>query len=190
MNDSAPKLSVFTINYHGITNELRTPCHVSEAFDPDNPSPHPPMIEFQALWDTGATMCAISQRVVDACSLPQSGVTRVSYANVAEAEEVPTFVVNLLLPNQVGIRGVSASLSDPGVDGGLDVLIGMNVMSLGDYAISNYEGETKFSFRVPSQAHFDFVQDFDARRQTHLMTQIHREKGSTTPKKGNRRRRK
>jgi hypothetical protein len=38
-----------------------------------------------------------------------------------------------------------------------DVLIGMDIISLGDFAITNLNGIPWFSFRVPSAAHIDFV---------------------------------
>lgn len=39
---------------------------------------------------------------------------------------------------------------------GIDVLIGMDIISNGDFAISNYEGRTQFSFRIPSQEHIEY----------------------------------
>ena len=39
---------------------------------------------------------------------------------------------------------------------GIDVLIGMDIISLGDFAISNYESKTQFSFRIPSQEHVEY----------------------------------
>lgn len=40
-----------------------------------------------------------------------------------------------------------------------DILIGMDIITLGDFAVTNYEGVTKLSFRVPSQRHIDFVEE-------------------------------
>ena len=40
-----------------------------------------------------------------------------------------------------------------------DVLIGMDIISRGDFAITHPGGRTKFSFRVPSQADIDFVEE-------------------------------
>lgn len=39
---------------------------------------------------------------------------------------------------------------------GIDILIGMDIIKLGDFAISNYKGQTQFSFRIPSQEHVDY----------------------------------
>ena len=37
------------------------------------------------------------------------------------------------------------------------MLIGMDIISKGDFAITHPGGHTKFSFRVPSQADIDFA---------------------------------
>ena len=42
---------------------------------------------------------------------------------------------------------------------GADVLIGMDIINEGDFAVTNLNGRTKFSFRVPSQADIDFVRE-------------------------------
>lgn len=41
--------------------------------------------------------------------------------------------------------------------GTADILIGMNIINLGDFAVTNKNGATKFTFRVPSQTDIDFV---------------------------------
>lgn len=38
-------------------------------------------------------------------------------------------------------------------------LIGMDVINLGDFAISNREQKTVFTFRMPSLQRFDFVRE-------------------------------
>ena len=38
-----------------------------------------------------------------------------------------------------------------------DVLIGMDIITQGDFAVTNLGGKTKFSFRIPSQASINFV---------------------------------
>jgi hypothetical protein len=39
---------------------------------------------------------------------------------------------------------------------GCDILIGMDIIGMGDFAVSNYNGRIVFSFRVPSMAEIDF----------------------------------
>lgn len=42
--------------------------------------------------------------------------------------------------------------------GDVDMLIGMDVISKGDFAVTNVGGITTFSFRIPSQETIDYVQ--------------------------------
>jgi hypothetical protein len=39
------------------------------------------------------------------------------------------------------------------------MLIGMDVINYGDFAISNYNGKTTFSFRMPSLMKIDFCKE-------------------------------
>ena len=43
--------------------------------------------------------------------------------------------------------------------GGIDVLIGMDILGLGDFAVTHHDGKTVFSFCVPSRRHIDFVSE-------------------------------
>ena len=69
----------------------------------------------------------------------------------------PTYLVNIFLPNHViypAVTVAEAKLLD-----GLDVIIGMDIIKTGDFAVKNFAGDSKFSFRVPSQTHIDFVDE-------------------------------
>jgi hypothetical protein len=56
----------------------------------------------------------------------------------------------------VCVRGLNVTL---GKLLGAEALIGMDVIVNGDFAVTNYGGKTKMSFRVPSLADIDFVRD-------------------------------
>lgn len=111
---------------------------------------------FSAICDTGATNSAISQKVVDACKLSPTGITRVQ--GVHGVKEVETYLVNISLPSNVTIANVRVTKGDLGND---DILIGMDVISRGDFAVTDHGGITKFSFRIPSMEHIDFVTEIN-----------------------------
>ncbi len=132
---------------------LRSPCGVSEAWDPSSNDPEPRLLQFEGIWDTGATLSMVTQRVVDACGLMPIATTAISHAQ-GMTEDVEVFLVNIGLPNGVGIFGVRVAQA---VLPNVDVLLGMDIISQGDFAITSLGGNTKFSFRIPSQANIDFV---------------------------------
>lgn len=128
---------------------------VSDWWRADSPRPHPPMYEFTALWDTGANASVISEAVVRACELRATGTRTMLHAQ-GSTQGVMAYTVNVKLPNDIEFEALPVILGNlPGYD----VLIGMNIISLGDFAITHPGGETKFSFRIPSQADIDFARD-------------------------------
>lgn len=131
---------------------LKNECVVSQSWDPNSGDPEPTAHPFQAIWDTGATHSVITQSVVDACGLTQIGLTQVSHAAGTTNAEV--YLVNIVLPNKLGFFGVRVTkgeLRDAGM------LIGMDIINRGDFAVTNKNGVTKFSFRTPSSANIDFA---------------------------------
>ena len=100
------------------------------------------MYEFTALWDTGATGSVISQTVVDACELQATG-TRTMRQAQGSTQGVSAYTINIELPNDLEFQALPVILGDlPGYD----MLIGMDIIGLGDFAITHPEGDTKFSF--------------------------------------------
>ena len=95
----------------------------------------------------------VTQAVVDACGLIPISTTTISHAQ-GTTEDVEVFLVNIGLPNRVMIPGIRVAKV---VLSGADVLIGMDIIGRGDFAVTNRGGRTKFSFRIPSQADIDFV---------------------------------
>ncbi len=143
------------------TPVIQTIVQICEAFDPHSGTPPPVVLPYQAIWDTGATNTVISQKVVSDLGLKPSGkvtVQGVGASGTPAHHECNTYLVNLLLPNQVGFYGVRVSENSIA---GCDVLIGMDLITTGDLAITNHNGKTTFSFRFPACEEIDFVQEID-----------------------------
>jgi len=64
--------------------------------------------------------------------------------------------VDIGLPNKVIIQSVIAIEVD-GLSIDCDALIGMDIITLGDFSITNHKGKTCMSFRVPSIHEIDYV---------------------------------
>ena len=73
-------------------------------------------------------------------------------------DKVNKYMIDLVLNQELVIQNIPVIDSEIGVQC-IDVLIGMDIISLGDFAISNFEGKTQFSFRIPSQKDVDYKKD-------------------------------
>lgn len=109
----------------------------------------------KAQWDTGATRTCISKKVVQELGLVPIGLENIR--TPSGCKTVNKYLVDIVLRNDVTVTDVQVFDSEIG-NQGIDVLIGMDIISLGDFAVSNYNGKTQFSFRMPSQANTDYVQ--------------------------------
>jgi gag-polyprotein putative aspartyl protease len=163
-----PQLSFTVKSTAGILRVLQTTCGVAEAFDPAATSAdkRPQFHNFQAIWDTGATGSVITQKVVDTCALKPVSMTEVHSIQGKEDSEV--YLVNIVLPNGVGCRQIRVT---KGRIINADVLIGMDIITLGDFAITNQGGRTVFTFCVPSQRSLDFVEELKQLQQLHVLPQ-------------------
>jgi len=104
------------------------------------------------IWDTGATVSVITDKIVYDLNLQSTGMAEVHHAQ--GMAHVETYMVNIGLPNNVGFAGMTVT---KGVLSGADALIGMDIIGQGDFAVSNFDGRTFFSFRVPSTERIDFT---------------------------------
>lgn len=99
----------------------------------------------KAIWDTGAYGSVISPNVAEELGLIPVGVKPIQTAN--GTYEAYAYVVDVMLPNRLVIRGVEVSESDLKV---CDALIGMDIISMGDMKVTN-KPTTKFIFRIPAE---------------------------------------
>lgn len=147
-------ISAFTYKAKGLANVLVSDVTVSASKElfPDAKDK-----KFKAIWDTGATNTAISSRVAEECGLTPTGQ---AISNTANGQcTVNTYLIDLGLPNNVNV-GMIPATEFKAVEGS-DLLIGMDIIGLGDLAISNYEGRTVFSFRLPSIKCTDYVEEIN-----------------------------
>ena len=106
----------------------------------------------RSLWDTGASATLISMRVIKALGLERVGQSGVSGYN-SGIDIKDTYMIHLGLPTGDVITNVVA-LEFDGDD--YDVVIGMDVICQGDFALSNKDGNTTFSYRIPSKEEIVF----------------------------------
>lgn len=118
-------------------------CDVSKS-EVGQPESDLPWEVFLAVWDTGATISAISKKVVCKCGLtPMEETLRTRYADGRIAEG-PKYLVSLRLPSGASISSIEVGSR---VGDEVDVLIGMDVIARGDFLVL---GGGEAWFRYPS----------------------------------------
>ena len=114
-----------------------------------------------AIWDTGATHSAVTEKVVEELGLKPTGVMNIRHAG--GMSKANTYLVNLVLPDNVIVSEVRVTEVKLIPDDSIpdyrqpQLLIGMDVIGLGDFVVTNHNNKTAMSFRVPSVGEIDFV---------------------------------
>jgi hypothetical protein len=153
----ANKFSAFTVKYNaGRVFTLETKIGISVPYHPSSGGDHPQVFEFIAVWDTGATRTAITQKVIDALGIKSKNEVINYTANGQRMAD--EYLVNIYLPNNVAFSGL------PVIDGdiyGTDALIGMDIIGQGDFAVTNKFKRTWMTFQAPSSHAIDFVDEIE-----------------------------
>lgn len=147
----------FTTVYSDKVNRVITDAMIFEPFDPVvGPIESTKSVKIKVLWDTGATNSVVTKETVSNLGLIPTGTVNVSHAGGDGMSS--TYVVNIILPNNVGITGTIVTECE-NINNNFGAIIGMDIISLGDFSISNFESRTVASFRIPSYRHTDFVHE-------------------------------
>lgn len=144
----------FSLSFDGLSNALKTPINIYLSKD-FNPSSNKINKEYTALWDTGSNISVISNKLANELNLNPIGQMEVDTANGKVV--MNKYVISISLPNHLNIENIVVSSGNLGE--GIDLLIGMDIITLGDFSITNVNGKTLFSFRFPSIKIIDYVKE-------------------------------
>lgn len=161
-----PKHNAFTIKYNGKVRVLVTKAKIGLPFSLEELKKRTEAgekIEFKeyiAIWDTGATNCVITKKIVDELGLKPIKIVEVNHAGGKSNSNV--YLVNIGLPSNVlvGAVEVTEGILTSGTgnpDNEPNILIGMDIIGGGDFAVTNKNGKTMMSFKIPSTQEIDFV---------------------------------
>ena len=145
----------FTLRANGRLSSIETPIRVSTT--PADQSVYDQPINYyqtKGLWDTGATNSCITAEVAKAIGAIPTGKTMVHGAHGPALTN--TYLVDFVLPNTVRIISLKVTEVVSTV-GGFGVIIGMDIIGMGDLCITNPGGKTVVSFRIPSDKEIDFA---------------------------------
>lgn len=132
----------FKVEYSGIVRELITDVLIHVPYSKDITSG----ISVKAIWDTGATNTVITKSIVEKLQLVPTGKCRVRGVNSEDIRD--TYIVDIGLPNSVKVTAVEVTESVLN-SGQVEMLIGMDIIQMGDFSISNGQGITSFCFCIP-----------------------------------------
>ena len=133
-----------------IFSDCRLSAHITKQLL-DGGMEHPEERMYKALWDSGSNHTVVSKRVVKELNLQT-----IAYNENYTAGGIvmsTTHLVNLILPNGLEIPSLLVSCCD--IDYA-DILLGMDVITMCDFAITNVGEKTTFSFQIPSATTIDF----------------------------------
>ena len=109
--------------------------------------------KYTTIWDTGATGSVITKKVINDLNLKPIGLVEVNHAQGKTTTN--TYLVNIELPLRVivgPLKVIEGVLPDD-----TEVLIGMDIIAEGDFAVTHGKGFTKMSFKIPSTEDIDFI---------------------------------
>ena len=146
----------FTLRDKILIHELLTPCGVCAAENSSDSIAKSDVIQFDALWDTGATASVISSEVANRLGL--SPISQCLAYHAQGQSIVNVYLVNFVLPNKILVKDIRVT---EGNLNGFGVLIGMDIINLGDFALTHRDNKTVFSFQIPSTHEYDFVKQIE-----------------------------
>lgn len=147
-------MHAFTTKYNGLARVLITDVGLSTPYNPTNGIKEPE-ITIKAIWDTGASMSVITKKTASQLKLQPSG--KVLAKNTSEEKLHDSYILNVYLPNKLMIVFVKVIDCEDILDNA-DMLIGMDIIGMGDLAITNKDGKTVMSYVIPSAGAIDYVE--------------------------------
>jgi hypothetical protein len=106
----------------------------------------PRQIDVRAMWDTGSLATCVSTRIAHYLGLNHT--ESISLTSVHGTTLAKVYPLDIVLPDGIVIANIKAP--EIGDRSDFDIIIGMNIIRLGDFALSNDNGKPVMSFRLPS----------------------------------------
>lgn len=145
-------ITAITNNWNGLTNVIVTDVDATNIFIDST-------VKTKGIWDTGATACAITSTLAQSLKLVPIGIRRVT--GVHGTKDVNEFFLLLTFESGLKVKVRASECDKLSGDDSIGLLIGMDVITLGDFSITNKDGKTTMSFRVPSLSNVDYVKELN-----------------------------
>jgi len=137
----------FTKLYEKPVNKLITSAGILPILTLDNTVNSAPS-NVKALWDTGATLTCLKPALFKRLKLRLFETTRQTpIAGIGGNVAADLTFVDIFLAYNLVITCCPVYIAD--FPGNAELLIGMDIIGMGDFAVCNAEGKTSFSFVMP-----------------------------------------
>jgi hypothetical protein len=134
------KHSALTYTYLDLVDAILTPVELFSDVSDEITS-----YSTNALWDTGAMISVISPEVITKLKLDI--VDKIEIAGINGEIEVEVAIISIRFPNGAVIEDVRAAICNMSSEN--EIIIGMDVITQMDFAITNGGKKTQFSFAIP-----------------------------------------
>ena len=142
------KYRAFNILYDKPVKELISRIKIFPLLTIDKAARNVP-VDVEALWDTGATVTCIKPALFSRLNLhPLDATNHVTLTGIGGKITANSTLVNLSLTPNFAIEYCSVYIAD--FPGDAEVLIGMDIIGIGDFVVCNANNKASFSFAIPS----------------------------------------
>jgi hypothetical protein len=137
---SAPKHSTLSYFFPQKQEKIITPVNLySIPFDSTL------SLTTDALWDTGASISAVTPEIQK--QLKATPIDKKAISGIHSTQIVDVIYITLELPNHVIKKNIEVVVCN--ITSNVGMILGMDIISMGDLALSNGNDQTLISFAVP-----------------------------------------
>jgi predicted aspartyl protease len=130
----------FSWHYPGLARSLAAEARVCKEYA-GNPEES---VTIRAIWDTGATSTVVSPDVAGKINLVS--VDKLGVYGVNSYTEVDVSIISIILPNGIILKNKRITICK--LPPTVDMLIGMDIILMGDLFICNADNRTLFSYAI------------------------------------------
>jgi hypothetical protein len=159
--------SGFTVVYDSVVDQLEQPLDIFAVVSGDAKLRHD-AVRVTAYWDTGAISSFISESLRKRLLLRTTGHTEPVYG-LSGNEDADVTYISIKLPDDTLLKNKKILVGNLG--GSEMLLIGMDIISEGEFSVRKIGGKTSFSFIMPPP-----VEDPKAQKKVNLL--INRKRSS------------
>lgn len=164
------KINALTIQSDKLENAIVSPISVCKPATSNET-----YFDTKAIWDTGATHSVITESMAKKIGLVS--ITKAPVIGIHGTQDANVYFVHVILNNkEIALDLRVTECSELSSDSSIGMLIGMDVITKGDFSISNCNGVTTRTFRVPALERIDFVDEiktFNEIKKRHELNTTH-----------------